>query len=256
MKNILSDTDYTKGWDNRFGVAVCVGKVSKIEVSEKGANVRVTLPDRVDHAGNPLITKPVPVLMPASQTKKSFAVPRLNTNVLMVKLPNGTSNYMVVGSFYTSKDPPPVTDANLDYVIYDDGSTMQFDASTGELTWKLKGDMLIDNEGGCTIKLKGDYDLELDGDVTIKPQGNVSIEAGGDVDVKAGGALTLQGTTVDVIGNPITLNGVVHTTANMTTDGHHTDARGPHSSSERSEELLARIEALEARVLQLERRHG
>jgi phage baseplate assembly protein V len=220
MKNILSDTDYTKGWDNRFGVSVVVGKVSKIEVSEKGANVRVIMKDRVDHQDKPLITKPIPVLQIASQAKKSFAVPRVNDNVFMVKMPNGTSNYVVIGSFYTSKDPPPVTDPKLDYVIYDDGSTMQFNAETGELTWKIKGDMLWDNEKDFTLKTKGNVKVEIDGDITLKPDGKVTIEAGSDVLVK--------GANVKLEGN-LNFQGNITHTGNMTTSGIHTDSLGRHT---------------------------
>ena len=248
-KNILSDTDYTKGWDNRFGVAVCVGKVSKIEASEKGANVRVIMPDRVDHEDNPLITKPVPVLQIASQAKKSFAMPRLDDDVFMIKLPNGTSNYVVLGSFYTSKKPPPVTDPALDYVEYDDGSTMQFDSSSGELTWKLKGDMLIDNEGDATIKLKGDYTLEIDGDILLKPGGDCTVDARGAVSIKSPTGITLDAATLTMKGN------IVHT-GNMTTSGHHADTNGLHTGAAERDERLAKLEAmvmaLEIRVAQLE----
>jgi phage baseplate assembly protein gpV len=251
-KNLLSDTDYTSGRDNRFSVSAIVGRVSKIEVSEKGANVRVIMPDRIDGQNQPLISKPVPVLQIASTAKKSFAVPRMDDNVLCVKLPNGTSNYAVIGSFYTSKRPPPVTDPMLDYVEYDDGSTMQFDASTGELTWKLKGAMLWDNEEDFTLKTKGNVVIEIEGDITLKPDGNISLDAGGDVDIKAAGDLTLQGATVRATGNPITLEGIVHTTANMQTDGFHTDAKGPHSATEREAELEARVARLEERLATLE----
>ena len=219
-KNLLSDTDYTKGRDNRFGVTAVVARVAKIEVSDKGANVRVVMPDRLDHQDQPLISKPIPVMQVASKAKRSFMVPRLKTNVLCVKLPNGTSNYAVIGSFYTKNDPPPVTDEMLDYVIYDDGSTMQFDASNGELTWKLKGDLLWDNEKSVTIKLKEDFTLEIDGDVTIKPQGNVSIEAGGDIDIK-GQTVNLQGA--------MKFTGNIDHIGNMHTSGIHQDSLGFHT---------------------------
>lgn len=247
-KNLLSDTDFTKGWDNRYGVTAAIGKVSKIECSDKGANVRVIMPDRTDHQDNPLISKPVPVLQTASKAKRSFAVPREGDNVLMLKLPNGTSNYAVLGSFYTSNDPPPVTDPNLDYVLYDDGSSMQFDASKGELTWKLKGDMLWDNEKDFTFKTKGNFVIEIDGDITLKPQGNVSIESGGDIDIKSSGDLNLQGN--------MRFTGNIDHTGNMETHGTHHDTKGYHTNAAREDELLARIEALEARVTQLEARHG
>lgn len=255
-KNILSDTDYTKGWDNRFTVTAAIGKVNKIEVSEKGANVRVMMPDRLDNKGQPLISKPIPVMQVASTAKKSFAVPRKDDNVLMVKLPNGTSNYMVIGSFYTSKSPPPVTDPNLDYVLYDDGSTMQFNAETGELTWKIKGDCLIENEKDFTFKLKGDFNVENDGKILLKPKGTCTIEATGAVSIK-GSSLTLDAPTMTFKGN-------IDHTGNIVTHGFHTDNKGPHAATEREgEDLQARIAKLEAhlaalelRVAQMEARHG
>jgi phage baseplate assembly protein V len=236
-KNLLSDTDYTKGWDNRFGVAVAVGKVTKLECSEKGANVRVIMPDRVDHKDQPLISKPVPVLQIASTAKKSFAMPRLNTNVVMVKLPNGTSNYMVVGSFYTKKDPPPVTDPMLDYVEYEDGSTMQFNASDGTLTWKLKGKIVVETDGDISFKTKGKATIDAEGDVLIKSAGNALLDA---PNLELKGALKFTGN--------ITHQG------NIVTSGQHTDVLGLHTASRTREDLEARIAALEKRVAELERR--
>jgi phage baseplate assembly protein V len=243
-KELLGDTDYTSGKDNRFGVTGIVAFVSKIEVSEKGANVRVIMPDRVDHNDNPLISKPIPVLQIASKAKKQFAVPRVGDRVFCIKLPNGTSNYAVLGSFYTKNDPPPVTDPMLDYVEFDDGSTMQFDASNGELTWKIKGNCLIDNEKDFTFKLKGDFVVEIDGDVTIKPQGNVLIESGGDIDIK--------GTNVNLQG-AMKLTGNIEHIGNINTTGTHTDVHGLHTGATR-EDLEERIAALERRMATLEAR--
>jgi phage baseplate assembly protein V len=254
IKRLLSDTDSQRGHDNRFGTAVVIGKVSKIECTDKHANVRVLLPDRVDHNGTPLNTKPIPVLQVASQAKKSYAVPRINDQVVLIKLANGTSDYLVVGSFYTSSNKPPVKDPMLDYVEYDDGSTMQFNASTGELTWKLKGNMLWDNEKDFTLKTKGNVDIEIDGDYTNKPQGNIDVEAGGDVDLKAGGDTVIEAANITLRAANITLDGFVHTTAAMRTDGVHTDVNGLHAGAARDELLLARLQALEARVAQLEAR--
>ena len=61
-KNLLADTDFTDGRDKRFVHSVLIGRISKLECSEKGANVRVIMPDRLDSDGQPLITKPIPVL--------------------------------------------------------------------------------------------------------------------------------------------------------------------------------------------------
>lgn len=229
-KNILADTDNTDGRDNRFANSVLIGRVSEIKCDKVSTNVRVIMPDKVDHENNPLITKPVPVLQTASAAKKSFAVPRVGTNVAMIKMPSGTANYLVIGSFYTTSDPPPVDDPMLDHVTYDDGSTMEFNASNGTLTWKLKGDMNYENEGAMSIKLKGGYTLEIDGDVLIKAP-NIKLE--GKMDFK----------------------GDITHTGNINTSGRHTDQIGLHSGGTQ-EDLLARVEALERRMAELEARHG
>jgi phage baseplate assembly protein V len=138
--------------------------------------------------------------------------------VLVVKLPNGTSDYAVVGSFYTKTDPPPVTDPNLDHVEYEDGSSITFDAGNGTMTWNLKG--------GISLQCVGAF--------TIKTSGTVLLDA---PNVHLKGAINLEGD-------------ITHT-GNMTTTGHHTDAGGHHTASA---DLSERIAALEARVAELERR--
>jgi phage baseplate assembly protein V len=228
-KNILADTDYTKGHDNRFQNAVSIGYVSEVIVDDTQANVRVIFPDRVDHKGQPLITKPIPVLQIASQAKKSFAVPRKGDMVAVQKMANGTSSYLVTGSFYTTANPPPVTDPMLDHCVYDDGSTKEFNASNGTESWKLKGDVNWDNEGAFIVKLgKG---------MTITPQGDVLIDA---PNIELKGALKFTG--------DITHQG------NINTSGTHTDTRGLHTSGKGMEDLIARVEALERRVGELEAR--
>ena len=236
-KNIIGGTDFTKGWDNRFGATVHVGFVSKIEVDSERASVRVIMPDKVDHNGTPLNTKPIPVLQVASQAKRQFAVPRLGTPVAIIKMPTGTSNYLVVGSFYSKANPPPVTNPNLDYVIYDDGSVMQFDASNGEQLWQLKGKMTWDNDKGADLKFKE----------------AVLLDAGaGNITIKSTGTILLDGATVKLKGTNIIFEGNINHTGNMETSGVHHDSLGYHTSSSEREQLLQRIEALEARVATLE----
>jgi phage baseplate assembly protein gpV len=264
-KNILSDTDYTKGWDNRFGVAVVIGKVQKIECSEKGANVRVSMPDRVDHEGQPLITKPVPVLQIASQAKKSFAVPRCDDNVLMVKLANGTSNYVAIGSFYTSKSPPPVTDPLLDYTEWEGGHTETRDANEDAEVF-LKQDF----KGGWDATIKKDVNLkttdgakmnlEADGDVLVKSAtGNINVESPtGTVNIKQQ-KIVLEATNIELKG-AVKITGAIDHTGNMETHGVHHDNIGYHTAGTQRDERIAKLEAqvraLEIRFSQLEARYG
>jgi phage baseplate assembly protein V len=240
-KNILSDTDFADGRDNRFANSVLIGRVSEIKCDDVSTNVRVIMPDRVDHENNPLITKPVPVMQVASTAKKSFAVPRVGTNVMMMKMPNGTSNYLVLGSFYTTSDPPPVDDPMLDYTVYDDGSTKEFNATTGTETHKFKGDTIWEHERGASLQFKQAVLVE-------------STEAGMTIKALAG-TILVEGELVHLKG-PMKFEGNIEHIGNMTTTGTHTDANGTHQSAIVRDELLHRLEMLEARVAALEARHG
>lgn len=263
-KNILSDTDYTKGWDNRFGVAVVIGKVSKIECSEKGANVRVSMPDRVDHEGQPLITKPIPVMQVASAAKRSFAMPRLNDNLVLIKLPNGTSNYMAVGSFYTKKDPPPITDPKVDYCEWEGGHIEKHDANTDE-NGKASSDVFLtqDFKGGWDATIKKDvnfkttdsakFNIESDGHCTIK-------SANGDVNIQSpSGKVNIEQQEI-VLKGTVKIEGNIEHTGDMRTSGHHVDAAGVHTGGLREGERIAKLEAhvqaLEIRLAKLEASHG
>jgi|SRR5580765_943852 phage baseplate assembly protein gpV len=257
-KNLLSDTDYTKGWDNRYGVTAVIGKVSKIECTEKGANARIIMPDRIDHDSNPLISKPVPVLQLASKGKKSFAMPRQNDNVLMVKLPNGTSNYAIIGSFYTSKDPPPVTDPKVDYCEWEGGHIEKHDANDDAevfLEQDFKGGVKTTVKKDIEIKTTdgGKMSMTSDGDMLVKSAtGNINVES-------PSGTVNIKQQDIHLTGR-VTIDGDIIHTGNMTTSGHHTDANGLHTGGlerdARIEELLSRVDVLERKLsIMLDARH-
>lgn len=272
-KNLLSDTDYTKGWDNRFGVTAVVGRVSKVVVDDKGANCQVIMPDRIDHEDNPLITKAVPVLQIASQAKKSFTMPRQDDNVLMIKLPNGTSNYAVLGSFYTSKRPPPVTDPLLDYTEWEGGHTQQYDANT-DGNGKASSDVFLtqDFKGGIKTTVKKDIEIQTtdggkmsmtsDGDMLVKSAtGNVNVESpSGAVNIKQK-TINLEADTINLKGH-VVITGALDHTGEHRTNGHHIDSTGPHAGG-REAELEARVNrletllaAVEVRLAKVEAQHG
>jgi len=235
IKNILAATDFVSGKDNRYRNSVVIGKVVKLECTDKGANIRVQMPEKLDRKGNPLITKPIPMLQVSAGGKRSFAMPRVNQNVLMVKRSNGTGDYLAVGHFYTSNDPPPVTDPMLDHTVYDDGSIKQFDANNGTETEKYKGDVNWDHEGKGSLVFKGDVTLHSDGTILI------------------------EGVTLTHIKGPMKFEGDITHIGNMSTTGIHTASDGPHAAcgaGERLEQanIAQRIGALEAAIVSLNAR--
>lgn len=251
QKNLLSDTDYTKGHDNRFGITAAFGKISKLECSKDHANVRVIMADRVDHQDNPLISKPIPVLQGASTAKKSFAMPRLNDVVCLIKLPNGTSNYAVLGSFYTKSNPPPVTDPLLDYTEWEGGHTEKRDANKDAdvfLTQDFKGGVKTTVKKDIEVQTTdgGKMSMTSDGDMLVKSaNGNVNVES-------PTGAINIRQKTINLEADTINLTGHVVITGAMDQQGVHRDNNGLHTSGTKN--LEERIAALEARVKALEGR--
>jgi len=258
MKRLLSDTDANRGRDTRFQTAVVIGRVSKIECDESHANVRVIMPDRIDRNNTPLISKPVPVLQVASMAKKSYAVPRLNDLVLMVKLASNTSDYLVIGSFYSKSNKPPVSDPKLDYTEWEGGHTQKFDANDSadpfltqdfKAGWKgtYKGDVNLKTTDSAAFNIDADGDILIkssNGDITVQsPTGTVTIEQD---------TIKLQGSTeIDITAPTIKLNGhVIIVGAMDQSGGVHTDPNGLHTGARA--ELEARIAALEQRMAQLE----
>jgi phage baseplate assembly protein gpV len=223
--------------------------------------VRVQMPDRTDHNDQPLTSKPVPVMQIASLAKKSFAVPRKGTNVLMLKLPNGTSNYAVVGSFYTSENPPPVTDPLLDYCEWEGGHKQTFDANQDAdvfLKQEFKGgwDATIKKDVNLTTTDGAKFNVVADGDVLVKSaNANVNVESPtGTVTIKQQ-TIDQQATTIKLTGHVVIVGDITHT-GNITTSGTHTDVHGLHTGATREvDDLRARIEALEIRLTQLEGAH-
>jgi len=250
LKNILSDTDYTSGKDMRFKSACWIGKVSKIECTDKQANVRVIMPDRIDHDGTPLNTKPIPVLQVASQAKRQYAIPRLNTNVVVMKLANATSDYLVIGSFYTTKDPPPVSDPKLDYTVWEGGHTQKFDANDNAdvfLTQDFKGGWNATVKKDINIKTTDSAKINIigDGDVLLKSaNANVTVESPtGTVTIKQK-TITLQADTINLIGHVVV-------TGNIDEAGIHHDNLGYHTTT-REANLEERLKLLERRIARLE----
>jgi phage baseplate assembly protein gpV len=249
LKNILSDTDFTSGKDMRYKSAVWIGKVSKIECTDKQANVRVIMPDRIDHEGTPLNSKPIPVLQIASQAKKSYAIPRLDTNVVVAKLANSTSDYLVIGSFYTTNNPPPVSDPKLDYVEWEGGHIEKHDANDDADVFLTQ-----DFKGGWNATIKKDvnfkttdaakFNIEADGDILIK-------SASGNIDVKSPtGTVTIEQNTIELKATTIKLIGHVIVTGNIDETGVHHDNLGYHTGGRESNHEQ-RIALLERKLAQL-----
>jgi len=213
--------------------------------------VGVIMPDRLDHEETPLNTKPIPVLQVCSTAKKQYAIPRLNTNVVLMKLANATSDYLVVGSFYTTKDPPPVTDPKLDYTEWEGGHTQKFDANDNADVFLTQ-----DFKGGWKATIKKDIDIKTtdSGKVSIVGDGDVLVKsANANVNVESpNGTVTIKQKTITLQADTINLIGHVVVTGNIDETGVHHDNLGYHTTG-READLAQRVAMLEKKLARLER---
>ena len=120
-----------------------VGKVSS--VNPDNDTVRVVFPDK-----NNMVTAELPVLNRGSKVVKDYWLPDIGEQVLCLFLPNGNSQGFCVGSYFSDVDAPVVMDANIRRQDFGDGTYIEYNRSTHELTINCVGNVTIK---GATINL-------------------------------------------------------------------------------------------------------
>ena len=180
---------------------ILMGKVVSHEVTEDQANVRVLYADR----GN-MISKPIPVLQRGALGMRSMDVPAIGSNVMVNRSSSGLEEGFVMGTLYTTENPPPQTDPNKSYTEFGDKSTFEFNPATG---------------GGMTLKLTSA--LDVSSAMTIK------MTATGEITITSSGKITLKGTEIVLDTPKVSIpSGDIEQTGNFNQTGVHTDSIGRH----------------------------
>lgn len=104
---------------NQLKNMVRIGRVSSVDGA--ACQARVTFPDKED-----MVSADLPVLQMGSQGMAGYWLPKVDTQVLCLFLPNpagkGLNKGFILGAFYSSADPPPETDASAWCQRFPDGS--------------------------------------------------------------------------------------------------------------------------------------
>ncbi|WP_297429324.1 phage baseplate assembly protein V [Clostridium sp.] len=98
-----------------------VGIVSSI--NETNGTVRVIFDDKDDMVSDEL-----------QLLNSEYNIPEVKEQVLCLFLPNGLQQGFCLGGFYSFINPPPIQNKNLYYKKFDDGTSIQYDKSTKQLT--------------------------------------------------------------------------------------------------------------------------
>lgn len=126
---------------------VRVGRVSSVNASSMRARVVFTDMENT-------VSAELPVLCQGSLKRKQYWLPDIDEQVVCLMLPNasgkGSNDGFILGTFFSDADKPVKTGANIRRYDFGDGSYVEHDASTGNLTINAVGDVIIN---GANIKL-------------------------------------------------------------------------------------------------------
>lgn len=134
----------------------------------ENATVKVIFPDKDN-----TVSYDLSVLMAQTEKNKDYFIPDIGEQVLCLFLPNGIEEGFVIGSIYSNKNKPPVTDANKRHIKFEDGTWVEYDRGNSTLTVSAVGDIKIISATNINI------------------EGNVSVD----------GNITATGTIIDTLGN-------------------------------------------------------
>lgn len=117
-----------------------VGRISS--VNPETMTAKVTFPDKDN-----MISANLHVLNRGSKTCKDYYIPAIDEQVLCIFLPNaggkGSSTGFILGSFFSVADSPVKTGEGIRRVDFGDGSYVEHDASSGNITVHAAGDLIL-----------------------------------------------------------------------------------------------------------------
>ena len=121
-----------------------VGSVSAINPEK--CTARVVFADRSE-----VVSFELPVLVRGSLRNKDYWMPDPGEQVVCLFLPSGNAQGFIIGSIYSERDKPPVTEGNKRHMLFSDGTVIEYDSSTSKLLIDAKGSVEIDARGNVTI---------------------------------------------------------------------------------------------------------
>lgn len=117
-----------------------------VAVDEVSCRVRVEFPDRDDGNGTNLVSDWLPVLQDFCVGNEQYRLPDENTQVVCL-MDERCEAGVVLGAIYSDADPPPVTDRNLFYRRFLDGTVIQYDRAGHKLSATVQGEVDVTATG-------------------------------------------------------------------------------------------------------------
>ena len=104
---------------------------------------RVTFEDR-----DGLVSAELPVLQSSCLNNKFYSLPDVGDSVVVLSFPNDQSGNsgVILGSFYTEKNPPPADNQDISTINFGDGTTIKYDRAANELSINCVGNIKINGK--------------------------------------------------------------------------------------------------------------
>ena len=129
-----------------------VGSVSAINPAKCAA--RVVFADRSE-----VVSFELPVLVRGSLRNKDYWMPDPGEQVVCLFLPSGNAQGFIIGSIYSERDKPPVTEGNKRHIKFDDGTIIEYDRVTHTLSINAKGSINIQTTGNTVVSAAGNISI-------------------------------------------------------------------------------------------------
>ena len=169
---------------------IVIGIVADLKDPDKLGRGRVKFPYLGDQLSDwARVANPM-----AGKNRGAYFVPEPEDEVLVAFECGDPRRPYIVGSLWSTADPPPKTDGDLEknnwrFIRSRSGHILKFDDTSGSERIEI-----IDKDGGQKIVIdtaKKKIEIECGGDMTIKATGTLTLE-GADVKVNAKGSMNLE----------------------------------------------------------------
>ncbi|TGG92548.1 phage baseplate assembly protein V [Natronospirillum operosum] len=116
--------------------------------------------------------------------------PSVGEQVILLSPGGDLAQAVILPALYQDEFPAPESDPAVRRTQYRDGTYIEHNTDTRQMTIAPAGDLAIHVAGHCTLSTTGDVD--------VLAEGNGTLAAAGNVEVEAGAILNLKGTIVNL----------------------------------------------------------
>lgn len=101
-----------------------------------------------------IVSSFLPVMQKKSLRDKQYWMPDINEHVVVLMDENEEFG-VILGAIYSDADTPPVSSQDKSHVLFDDGTSVEYDRAAHLLAIDVKGDVLLTVTGTVTSNSQG-----------------------------------------------------------------------------------------------------